>query len=335
MENITFKQSYKNMFQLIKKSKGAFFTAFILVLIPVLIISCYSFYAVYGGTGLDFSKVGEVNMEDLLQGGNELQTSIYSALPSATYEPTLADSFLDILSSLMIYVLDAYVIILAVGVLFDRRGEGTLMLKGAIRKTFIMIIISMLASWAVYQVQSMLASTVFVFLIALNLSNRVFIMSTLIVALIFIALSMLLSCWVLLYIRHMTIATVSGRCRFLVSLSYAREILRGRVWKSMFKIAPFIAGGIIIPFLMQAFAVAFGTNVVLSITLAAISTVIQLFAFILMWIHTVPEFFDYEAKSGIQQKIRDMMERAMNMRKNQQTEDNNNTNDQPTDDKKE
>ena len=43
----------------------------------------------------------------------------------------------------------------------------------------------------------------------------------------------------------------------------------------------------------------------------------------LLWIFTVPDFFNQEKISGIQQKIHDMIMQAMNMRKNQQNEDNN------------
>lgn len=323
MEISSSKQSYKNMFQLIKKSNGAFFKAFILVLIPLLIISCYSFYTIYGGSGIDFSKIANADFTNVLEDNGDITEAIYSAVPQSNYKPTAADNFLDILSSVLIYVLDAYVILLATGLIFEKNNPDSSVLKASIKKIIIMIIVSLLASWVVMQVQSMVASTVYVVLMALNIQNRIFIMSSVIVSLIFLFLAVLLASWLLLYIRHMTIATVSGRCRFLISLSYAREILKGRVWKSMFRIMPFIIGGLIVPFMMQAFAVAFANNITLLIALVAVSTVLQLTVFMLMWIYTVPEFFECEIKSGIQQKIRDMIEKAMNMRKNQQNEDTN------------
>ena len=100
--------------------------------------------------------------------------------------------------------------------------------------------------------------------------------------------------------------------------------MTGRVWKNIFRIMPFIVGGFIIPLFIQAFAIAFGDKIVFSLVLVFISIIIEMVVFLLMWVYTVPEFFFQERESGIQQKIKEMIEHAMNMRKNQQTEDNNN-----------
>lgn len=328
MENSTLKQTYRNMFDVIKRGNGTFFNAFILVLIPVLIITCYSFYAVYGGIGMNYSALDGFNFESLLTGSNEavaeFQETLYKIIPESSYEQSFADVILDLINSGLIFILDAFIIILTARIIFEKNASNSLVLKSALKKLPTMIIISIFASWIIFEVQSVIYSSVFMFLASLKLSNEVFIYTSVVSTVILTCLLILLATWILLFIRYMAIAAVSGRCRFMLALGYAREILRGKVWKTMFRIMPFIVLGFIIPSFFKAFAIAYGNNVTLSIILVAVSTIVEMAVFTLMWIYTVPEFFNNEKESGIQQKIQEMIERAMNMRKNQQTEDNNN-----------
>ncbi len=328
MENSTLKQTYRNMFDVIKRGNGTFFNAFILVLIPVLIITCYSFYAVYGGIGMNYSALDGFNFESLLTGSNEavaeFQETLYKIIPESSYEQSFADVILDLINSGLIFILDAFIIILAARIIFEKNASNSLVLKSALKKLPTMIIISIFASWIIFEVQSVIYSSVFMFLASLKLSNEVFIYTSVVSTVILTCLLILLATWILLFIRYMAIAAVSGRCRFMLALGYAREILKGKVWKTMFRIMPFIVLGFIIPSFFKAFAIAYGNNVTLSIILVAVSTIVEMAVFTLMWIYTVPEFFNNEKESGIQQKIQEMIERTMNMRKNQQTEDNNN-----------
>ncbi len=327
MEKITFKQSYANMIELIKKSKGLFFTAFLLVLIPVLIINCYSFYVVYGGTGLNYSAVENIDFNSMLTGSSDavmkFQEALYKIFPETDYKQSLGDGFLDILSTLMIIVFDAFVILLASGFVFEKENGATAILKASLRKIPAMLFFSILASWVVLEVQSIIYSSVFMLFASLKTANPLFMYSSIASMLMLTVGAIFLSTWVLLFVRYMAISYVSGRCRFMLAFGYTREVLKGSVWKTMFKIMPFIISGFILPLFIQATAIAFGYRIKFALCLVLLSVIIELFVFMLMWIYTVPEFFHQEKVSGIQKKIHDMIMQAMNMRKNEQTEDNN------------
>ena len=326
MEKITLKQSYINMAELIKKSKGAFFIAFILILIPVLIINCYSFYAIYGGTGLNYSAVENIDFDSMLTGSTDavmqFQEAMYNILPETDYKQSFGDVFLDIISTLAIIVFDAFVTLFAVNFIFEKENKSSEVFNASLKNIPAMLFFSILASWIILEVQSIVASSVFMFFASLKTVNLLFIYSSVASMLMLTVCGIFLATWILLFVRYMTISYVSGRCRFMLAFGYAREVLRGRIWKNMFKIMPFIISGFILPVFMQSVAIAFGYKLMFSIGLVLISVVIEMLVFMLWWIYTVPEFFYQEKVSGIQKKIHDMIMQAMNMRKNQQTEDN-------------
>ena len=327
MEKITLKQSYRNMTDLVKKSKGTLFAAFILVLIPVLIINCYSFYAIYGGAGLNYSAIENIDFNSMLIGGSDavlnFQEAMYKIFPETDYEQSFGDVVLDLISTLLIIIFDAFVSLLAIGFVFEKENNSTEIFKAALKKFPAMLFFSILASWIVLEVQSIVCSSAFMFFASLKMANPLFIYSSGASMLMLTIGGIFLSTWILLFVRYMAISYVSGRCRFMLAFGYAREVLRGRVWKNMFKIMPFIILGFILPLFMQATAIAFGYKTMFSICLVILSVIIEMFVFMLLWIYTVPDFFNQEKISGIQQKIHDMIMQAMNMRKNQQTEDNN------------
>ncbi len=328
---ITLKQSYKNMIQILKKSKGSLFNAFILALIPVLIICCYSFFVVYGGTSLDYSVMDGFDVEGMLLGENEAITKFQEAmlkiLPDVSYEMRFGDLALDIINTVIVAVFDAFVILVATVLFFDKKYTSSDALKEAFKKVPSVLFLSILVSWLVIEIQNMIYSGVFMFFASIHIKSLVMIYSAFVSALLIAGGMTFLASWLLLYVRYTAIAAVSGRCRFMIAFGYGKEVLKGNVWRGMLRIMPFIIGGLILPAFLQGVAIALGKNTVIMIVLVALSTVLELLSFWFMWIYTISEFYNLEKASGIQQKIQDAVMRAMNMRSFEENEDTNNEED--------
>ena len=134
----------------------------------------------------------------------------------------------------------------------------------------------------------------------------------------------------------MAIAVGSSRCRLIVALGYVKAVLKGNVWRQMISIAPFVILGFIVPVSLQAVGIALSKDPYVLIVLVAISALLELVMFAHMWMHTIPEFFTLEMKSGIQIKIRQLINMAMEKHakvnnnhqneNNKQTEENNEDN---------
>lgn len=328
LNKTTVKQSYANMAQLMKKSNGAFMTALLLALVPIVIICCYSFYVVYGGAGLNYSVIDGFNLNSMLAGSTDaimkFQEAMLKVFPDVSYEQSFGDVALDIINTLLIIVFDAFIILKAVSIVFEKEYSTTAILKQSLKKIPVVLFFSIFASWIVYEVQAMIYSSVFMIFVSNRLNSAMFLYTSIISTVMITLLSLLVSVWILLFVRYMTIAAVSGRCRFLVAFGYAKEILKGNTWRTMFRIMPFVLLGFIMPAFLQAIAIAIGDNITVSVALVAISAIIELFGFWLMWIYTIPEFFYFEKHSGIQQKIQEAIERVMEMRNSKENEDTNN-----------
>ena len=316
MDNSSLKQSYVNMFSLFKKSKGLIFNAFILVLIPVLIINCYAFYAVYGGTGLNVSAIENVNLDSLMTGSSESFTQFQEAFnkiyPEINYEQSAGDVFLDV-----------FLILHLLCLVFEKQKSNSEVLKESLKKFPAIIFLSIFTSWLIYEAQSIIFSSVFMFIATAQTGKFILAYSALISAFMLVAGLIFALSWMLLVARYAAISYVSGKCRFVFALAYCKEVLRGKIWKNIFKTMPYVVIGLIFPMIMQAVAVSFGNNIPLLIILVFLSIVIEMTVFLLYWVFTVPDFVYYEKTSGITKKIQEMINRAMNMRNNQQTEDNN------------
>jgi hypothetical protein len=331
------KQAFSNMNQLIKHTNGLFYKTLMLLLIPVIIITCYNAYIHYGGVGLNYAALNGIDMEAIVSGKQGAMESFMKAfesfIPSVTVKQTGGDIFLNLVNALLILFLDVYFIVLGSGLIMDKKLQSGQVFKLSLRKIFTVMVISLFSSFIITEIESMLFSSVFVTAAMMHLGNKTMITTAVFVASTFFVLLLLLACWLLLYIHFMAIAAVSGRCRLIVSLGYAREILRKNVWHEMLHIAPFVLGGFMLPKIIQALGIAFSHNTVILLTLIGVSTLMEILFTAHMWMYIIPEFFALELSSGIVQKIRDMMSRMMNMQANENgenadnTEENGNNND--------
>lgn len=320
MSNITFKQGIKNMNDLIKRSNGLFQKELILVLIPVLIINCYIFYMAYGGEGIDYTQLQNVDFNSVFQGNQEAMTQFSEALLEGLPEPStktgVSDYILELVDILAIVFLDAFIIILGVNLLNEKKVSVNSISKEALKKILPLLLLSMFSSWVVIQVEGWIYSSIFFAFMAFNLGNPLITYSAITMLVVFFALAILISCWFLMFIHYMAIAVASARCRLIVALGYAKAVLKGNVWRQMFRIAPFIILGFILPVSLQAVGIALSKDPYILIVLVAMSALLEIVAFAHMWMHTIPEFFTLELQSGIQMKIRQMIKNAMENRAN-------------------
>ncbi len=319
------------MDQLIKHSGGTFQKALLLVLIPVMIITCYSFYVSYGGLGLDYSKITSVDINSALQGNMEaidaFSSGLINMLPQSAAKQTFSDFLLKLINILIIVFLDAFIIVMGYSLMQDKKLPTNQMFKQALQKMPSILIISMFSSWLIYEIESIIYSGIFVTFAFFKTANPILMYVSAFMLINSLAFAILLSCWFLLYIRYMAIAVASSRCRLIFALGYAKSVLKGNVWRQMLHIAPFIILGFVLPVSLQAVAIALSKDIYIMLVLVAISALLQVVAFAHMWMYTIPEFFTLELHSGIQQKIREAFNRAMNINNNKQDKNENNTND--------
>ncbi len=330
MSNVTFKQSLDNMNDLIKKSNGLFQKVLLLVLIPVLIINCYSFYMAYGGEGLDYSMLNQIDFNSALQGNkealNDFSNALLEAFPQPNTKMYTSDYILELICILLIVFLDAFIVILGASLLTEKKLSASLISKEAFKKVPAILILSIFSSWVILEVESIIYSSIFTTFAAFSMGNPILMYTAITMLVIFYAFAILLSCWFILFIHYMAIAVASSRCRFIVALGYVKAVLKGKVWRQMIRIAPFIILGFILPVSLQAVGIALSKDPYILIVLVAISALLEIVFFAHMWMHTIPEFFTLEIQSGIQMKIRQMINDAMQMKakanNNQENENN-------------
>lgn len=332
MSNTTVKQAFKDMDQLIRRSGGLFQKTLLLVFIPVFIINCYNFYMAYGGVGLDYSALQSIDFNSALQGNTDAMNAFSEALinvfPQPDIKHTFGDYALELIDILLIVFLDAFIIILGTTLMQDKKLPASELFKQALKKVPSVLLLSIVSSWIIYEIESIIYSSIFVTFASFQMSNHVMIYTAVGMLIMFMASMILLSCWFLMYIHYMAIAIASGRCRFMFALGYAKAILKGNVWRQMLHISPFIILGFILPVSLQAIGIALSKDIYVLLVLVAISALLEIVVFAHMWMHTIPEFFALELQSGIQVKIREMINKAMNMHSqnnNQHETDNNNT----------
>lgn len=331
MSNTTFKQGIKNMDDLIKRSNGLFHKTLLLVLIPVLIINCYIFYMAYGGEGIDYTQLQSVDFNSVFQGNQEAMTQFSEALlesfPQPSTKASFADYILEFIDIIAIVFLDAFVIILGVSLLNEKKLSASFISKEAFKKIIPLLLLSMVSSWIVVQVEGWIYSSIFFVFVSFNMKNPIITYSAITMLVVFFALAILISCWFLMFIHYMAIAVAAARCRLIVALGYVKAVLKGNVWRQMMHISPFIILGFILPVSLQAVGIALSKDPYILIVLVAISALLEIVAFAHMWMHTIPEFFTLELQSGIQMKIRQMIKNAMengaNANNKKENEDNN------------
>ena len=318
LQKTTFKQGFKNMDDLIKRSNGLFQKALLLVLVPVLIINSYVFYMAYGGEGVDFTPIQSIDFNSALAGNQDAILQFSEALSESLPEPStkagFTDFILEFIDIIAIVFLDAFIIILGTSLLNEKKLSASLISKEALKKVLPLLILSMLSSWIVIQVEGWIYSSIFFAFMAFNSGNPLITYSAVTMLVIFVSLAILISCWFLMYIHYMAIAVASSRCKLIVALGYAKAVLKGNVWRQMFRIAPFIILGFILPVSLQAIGIALSKDPIILIVLVLISALLEVVMFAHMWMHTIPEFFTLELQSGIQMKIRQMIKNAMESR---------------------
>lgn len=333
MGNVNVKQGLNNMRDLIKKSNGLFSKALLLVLIPVLIINCYIFYMAYGGEGIDYSALNQIDYNSALQGNtealNDFSNALLEAFPQPNTKTYTSDYILELLDILLIVFLDGFIIVLGTGLINEKKLTPSLISKEAFKKVPALLLLSMISSWVILEVESIIYSSIFTTFAAININNPLLIYTAVFMLLIFYGLAILISSWFMLFIHYMAIAVASSRCRLIVALGYVKAVLKGKVWRQMMRIAPFIILGFILPVSLQAVGIAFSKNSYILIALVAVSALAEIVVFAHMWMHTIPEFFTLEMQSGIQMKIRQMISMAMEKRakvnNNQEKENNKQT----------
>ena len=321
MENkLTFGRSFRQMAGLIKDGRRELLTALIMILIPILLINCYSFYVMYDGTAVDFTPLDELtgkfnifslttSMEQLEQ----LTDAMQKVFPQSTYRVHGYDYALIVLEFLIRVAADILVVLIGVKVLEKQKTSEGLGLA-VLRRFIPVLFIKLFADWFASLGNDLILNALLNVAMMAHFKDLFGLWVMLFSLMTAAALAMLVLCWGMLFVYYAAFSVCFGRCRLLVSLSYAREILRGRVFKNMLHIAPFVAVGFLVPSVLQFLAMLDMRRPVPGLLLIALAVILQTAASLLLWLFLLKDYFELENVSGIREKIRQMMEEAIRQR---------------------
>ena len=315
MENkITFSRSFQNMKNLIKQSKGVFLYTLILALIPVLIINCYTFFILYDGFTVDYNALSALSNIDFSDKDvtAKLMEVIEGIVPAVAQETSFGDEVLSAINMLITLFLDAFLITLGVQLAFNKKYDLMQLSKQAIPKMVPILIINLIISYAIYELQQLIYVSVVLLFSSVSMGEPIFIYSMITMAVSYVALALFVGGFITLFYSYMAITVVSSRARAILAFGYSREILKGKTFKQFFHILPFVAGGFILPMILQAVAIGCN-NTVLGIILTAINVILQIGITGLLWFYLIPDYFELEKNSGVQEKLRKMFEQAVQM----------------------
>ena len=317
MENkISFKSSLKRMAGLIKQSQNIFITAVVMVLIPVVLISCYCAFVLYKDFAIDYSVLDSFDYTSMASWQQDQWNSFYeayaNAVPLMESNFSASDTMLELIAYLLSVFIDIFVILLALNVLVkSRRAETGSMVGQALRKVLPMVIVGIFYNWVGQLAQSFMVSSALSMTIITHIFGSLGLIISLFIGVLQLVLIALLVSWLLLYIYYTSITVCIGRTRLMLSFGYAREILRGRSFRQAMHIIPWVACTFLIPTYLQRAGMFTMKNPEQGLILTGIAAALQIIAGACMWMFLVPEYFELEKQSGIQEKIRSAVEQAM------------------------
>ncbi len=319
MENsVTLAGSFRNMRSMIKKSNGLFVRVLLLVLLPVLIMNCYTFYVQYSDLKVNYDVIDTVDFTRVFEGDmTAVQTffdSVTKVFDMAEVKTTAADVVFEIINFVLGAFADAFIIALGISLVQNRKIKTGDTAKLAFKNIAGVMFFNILAYWVLSEAQSLVMSGLMTTAVFLHVRNASMLIASVISLVIEAGLAMLLACWAMLFIYYMMVTSVVGRSRAMLVLGYSREILRKKVFRQMLHISPFIVGSFLIPTLMQGIALLFVQGLVPAIIVAALSIILEVVFNMLIWMYIIPDYFILEAECGIQDKLRDIIEKAMQRR---------------------
>lgn len=313
---VSFKSSFQKMKELIKQSQGKFMAAVVLVLIPVLLISCYCAFVLYKDFTIDYSVLDTFDYTTMMSWQQKDWNAFYeayaNAVPLTDSSFSTADTVLQLIGYFLGIFIDIFVILLALNLLVKKQtAETGGMIRQALRKILPMVVVSIFYNWIGQLAQSLMVSSAFSMTIVTHIFGSTGLAISLSLAVLQLIVIALLVSWLLLYIYYTSITVCIGRTRLMLSFSYAREILRGRSFRQALHIIPWVTATFLIPSYLQIFGMFCMSDPTVGLALTGIAAVMQIIAGACMWMFLVPEYFELEKQSGIQEKIRDVVAQAM------------------------
>ena len=320
MENkMTFGRSFRQMADLIKAGKSKFLTVMVMILIPILIINCYSFFVMYDGLSLNYAALDELPKDvnvfsafsrEQIESINKV---LEDFLPQSDYRVRGYDYVLTVLEFLIRVVADILMIVIALRLLNKKNSEEGMGLA-VLRRLLPVIILKLLADWFLSVTDGMIMQALMMSAIMLYSWGALGLAVMWTALLMTFLLAAFIICWGMLFIYYATLAVCLGRCRLIVALRYSRELLHGRVFKNMLHILPFAAAGFILPSVIKFFALDQMKNPVVGLIMIAAAVILQTVASLFLWLYLIKDFAELEDVSGIREKIRQIMENAMRQR---------------------
>ena len=314
MEKLTLRQSWNAMTSLFKKSGRKLLVLLLLILLPALVIRVYSFQTIYGGFAIRYDLLDEQTLnEALLKGDISGAAEQFARMFPDTSggEMTATDTALEVVFYLLSLALDLGVLYIGLSTFNGVSPAEKYKKRWFMHAALQLILISLFMKWVISRGQAMVMPMVLQ-TAALAHFSAFFGLTAILTTIFSCAAALFFVVWLMLFLQVMAILCVSGRTRVLMSFGYAREILRGRIWREMLHLLPFTLLSFLIPALMQALAMLTMSTPALGLTLAGVSLVLEAAAGMMTWLFLIPDVFWMERQSGIREKIRAAMKEREN-----------------------
>lgn len=315
---MTIGKSFRAMGQLIRKSKGRFWAAVVLILLPVLLVTSYQAYRTPPAIKADYTVLDGVDWNGALNGDSGVLEDLIAkeAQLITTNEADMGfrEWLLELLSFALSCFLDAFIILLGFSLIREKKASTDKLVGGSMKKLLSVILLGIIISWLFFILQSGTDSAVVVIGAGVYTAKMSHLMGVgmiivgVLMGITSAALLMFLVTLLGLSLYYAEISIVLERTRFLGGISYGREILRGHFMRQMWRLMPFTAAGALLPAVVESLTIILPVNAVTYTLLCDVSVLLQVVASACMWFYLLPGYLQYEQTSGIQEKIRQAME---------------------------
>lgn len=344
------KASLKTMALTIKKSKGVFFGVLVALLIPIIFISSYTFYAQYSTFALDYSAFEAINVDNeniltLLNGDNLNNFLLATEKALSSYQPNESSTIvaLNAINFVLKILIIAFAAVFAIFMERDEKTDATTLIITAVKRIFGLLFVSIFFIWVYQQAQRTFLSLALTVLILQKIvGTALFSIPSIIIT---IALITFLAALVLVHLYFTIITICKKRTRALFALSYSRSIIKGK--KQIFKLLPCVFASFSIPVLIcsiSPFIVAYNTFV--AVGAFAFGEALFIVLTMLAIIYIEPRHTAFEIESNILKKLQQAQmeafkaaginfEKNFSSKENQKTENNDSDKEDISEDNKE
>ena len=302
------KASLKTMALTIKKSKGIFFGTLVMLLIPIIFISSYTFYADYSEFALDYSAFDSINISqdnllNLLNNEtlNNFLIATEKSLSSFEANDSSTVMALNIINFVLKILIFSFAAVFAIYMERDEKTDLTTLITASAKRILGLLFVSVFVIWIFQQAYNMFFSLILTTLILQNIANvGILVLPSAFITFIVITF---LAALVLVHLYFTVITVCKKRTRAIFAFSYSRSIIKGK--KQVFKLLLWVLVAFTVPVLISAIAPFIAEyNIYFAVGTFALGEVLFIVLNMLAIIYIEPRHTAFEIESNIVNKLR-------------------------------